>query len=154
MTGNRAQLAEAMPAMFDHEGWWDGWYRHFDTEGTLLDAHQVRTWCEFPDAGEWHYVQHNWLSWEDGREATYEFGGRLDGERLVWDTDRFAGYCWQTAEDVLMLKLDRLDEPNAYYIEMITLAPDRQSRARTWQWFRDGRPWKRTLCDGRRIKAP
>ena len=154
MMGNRTQLAEAMPAMLDHEGWWDGSYRHFDTEGTLLDAHRVKTWCEFPDGGKWHYVQHNWLSWEDGRSATYEFGGRLDGERLVWDTDRFAGYCWQTAEDVLMLKLDRLDEPDAYYIEMISVAPDRQSRARTWQWFKGGRPWKRTLCDERRIEAP
>jgi len=146
-------LAAHMPAMLAHEGWWDGVYRHFDADGTAIDVHRVRTHCEFPEAGEWHYIQHNWLSWDDGRSATYEFGGTMRGDRLFWDTDRFSGYCWQTSEDVLMLKLDRLDEPGAYYIEMITCAPDRKSRARTWQWFRAGKPWKRTLCDEWRIEA-
>jgi hypothetical protein len=151
---NRAALAAAMPAMLLHEGWWDGWYRHVDSDGALLDAHRVKTHCEFPDSGPWHYVQHNWLTWEDGRSAVYEFGGRLEGDRLVWATDRFSGYGWQTHEDTLMLRLDRRDVPGACYIEMITIAPDGQSRARTWQWFRNGAPWKRTLCDERRITAP
>ena len=154
MSGNRAALATVMPAMILHEGWWNGWYRHFDNDGALLDAHRVRTHCELPDAGEWHYVQHSWLTWDDGRTAHHEFGGRLAGERLLWDTDRFSGYGWQTHEDTLMLRLDRLDVPGAYYIEMISIAPDQQSRARTWQWFHDGRPWKRTLCDEERIAAP
>lgn len=154
MTGNRTALAAAMPAMLLHEGWWDGWYRDVASGGALLDERRVRTWCEFPDAGQWHYVQHNWIGWADGREARYEFGGRLEGDRLHWDTDRFAGYGWQTLEDTLMLRLDRRDIAGAYYIESINLAPDGQSRARTWQWFRDGRPWKRTLCDEWRIGAP
>ena len=151
---NRAALAAAMPAMLLHEGWWDGWYRHFDSDGALLDAHRVKTHCEFPDSGPCHYVQHNWLAWEDGRSAVYEFGGRLEGERLVWATDRFSGYGWQTHEDTLMLRLERLDVPGAHYVEMISIAPGAQSRARTWQWFKDGAPWKRTLCDERRIAAP
>jgi hypothetical protein len=37
-----------------------------------------------------------------------------------------------------MLRLDRRDDPGVHFIEMITLAGDGQSRARTWQWFRDG----------------
>ncbi len=151
--GNRADLQAVMPAMLDHDGWWDGWYRHFDIGGNLIDAHRVKTHCEFPDSGDWHYVQHNWLSWDDGQEALYEFGGKLDGDIIRWETERFRGYGWQTAEETLMLKLDRLDEPGAYYIEMITIAPDGQSRTRTWQWFKDGKPWKRTLCDERRIEA-
>ncbi|MEY4871739.1 MAG: hypothetical protein RLZZ563_1069 [Pseudomonadota bacterium] len=145
--GNRAELAAAMPAMLLHEGHWLGWYRHFSADGSLMDAHRVRTWCEMPDDGPFHYVQHNWLEWDDGRSATYEFGGTLVGDRLHWQTDRFAGYGWQTAEDVLMLRLDRRDVADAYYIEMIALAADRLTRARTWQWFQDGRPWKWTLCN-------
>lgn len=150
---NRAELRAVMPAMIAHEGWWDGWYRHFDLGGALLDEHKVKTHCEFPDSGADHYIQHNWLSWADGREAVYEFGGTLDGEYLRWNTDRFAGYCWQTLEDTLMLRLDRLDVANAYYIESINIAPDGQHRARTWQWFKDGKPWKRTLCDEWRIEG-
>lgn len=149
---NRAQLAAVMPAMLLHEGWWDGWYRHYDLAGGLLDAHRVRTHCEFPDDGPWHYVQHNWLSWEDGRTAHYEFGGRLEGDRLVWQTERFSGYGWQTGEDTLLLRLDRADVPDSYYVEMINIAPDRQARARIWQWFQHGRPWKRTCCDEWRIE--
>ena len=152
--GNRADLAAAMPAMFDHEGWWDGWYRDIDPDGSVIDARRVRTHCEFPDAGEWHYVQHNWISWDDGRAATYEFGGRLEGARLVWQTDRFAGYGWQTCENTILLKLDRLDVANAHYVEMINLEPGGARRARTWQWMKDGVPWKRTLCDEERIAAP
>lgn len=150
---NRAALAAVMPAMLRHEGLWDGWYRHYDIEGVLLDVHRVKTRCEFPDAGAWHYIQHNWLTWDDGRSAHYEFGGRLVGDHLVWRTDRFSGYGWQTAEDTLMLKLDRADVPGAYYIEMINIAPDGQSRARTWQWFQAGHPWKRTCCNEARIPS-
>lgn len=150
---NRAELEAAMPAMMLHDGWWDGWYRDFDSDGRLLDERRVKTHCEFPDEGPWHYIQHNWLSWADGREMHVEFGGKLDGDRIYWETDRFSGYGWQTLEDTLMLKLDRLDEPGAYYIEMISVAPDNQTRGRTWQWFKDGKPWKRTLCDEWRIEG-
>ena len=148
--GNRADLAAVMPAMLLHEGHWQGWYRDFSTDGALLDARRVKTWCEFPDDGPHHYIQHNWLTWDDGRSATYEFGGTLVGDRLTWETDRFAGHGWQTAEDVLMLRLDRRDVADAYYIEMIVTAADRRTMARTWQWFQGGLPWKWTLCNEER----
>ncbi len=151
---NRTALKRVMPAMLLHDGWWDGWYRHFDAEGALLDQHKVKTHCEFPDEGDWHYIQHNWLTWENGESAVYEFGGKLDGSIIRWDTEGFRGYGWQTGEDSLMLMLDRLDVPGSYYIEMINVAPAGETRARTWQWFKDGKPWKRTLCDEWRIEGP
>jgi hypothetical protein len=149
---NRAALRAVMPAMFAHEGHWDGVYRQIDADGSLIDQHRTTTWCELPDSGPWSYVQHNELFWDDGRTATYEFGGRLEGDRLIWDTDRFSGYGWQSHEYTILLKLDRKDIPGSYYVEMITIASDGQSRVRTWQWFKDGRPWKRTLCDEWRVK--
>ncbi len=136
-----------MPAMLLHEGWWDGHYRDFDLQGELLDERRVKTHCEFPDTGEWHYVQHNWIEWADGRKALYEFGGKVEGDRMIWQTDRFSGYGWQTHEHTIMLRLDRLDVPGACYIEMINLMPGASTRARTWQWLKDHEPWKRTLCD-------
>lgn len=144
-------LRAAMPAMLRHEGFWDGWYRHFDAGGALIDEHRTWTHCEFPDTGAFAYIQHNKLSWADGRSAEYRFGGAFRDGLLHWDTERFSGYGWQTHEDVLMLRLERRDAPDAFYIEMITIAPDGQSRARTWQWFQGGKPWKRTLCDEWRI---
>jgi hypothetical protein len=149
----KPDFAAAMPGMLAHEGQWEGIYRHIAADGTLLDEHKMWTHCEFPDDGPYAYIQHNRLSWADGRIANYVFGGVYRNGRLYWDTDRFHGYGWETNEGTLMLRLDRLDVPGSYYIEMINLAPDGQTRARTWQWFKDGRPWKRTLCDEWRIKS-
>ena len=147
----KPEVAAAMPALAAHEGEWEGVYRHLDSDGALIDEHRTWTWCEFPDDGPYAYIQHNRLSWAGGRTAKYEFGGVLRDGHLHWDTDRFFGYGWES-EGVLMLRLERRDTPGAFYIEMITIAADGQSRARTWQWFRDGAPWKRTLCDETRIK--
>jgi hypothetical protein len=148
----KPDFAAAMPNMLRHEGKWEGTYRHVDcATGALLDQHHMWTWCEFPDAGPYAYVQHNRLRWDDGTTREVEFGGVYRDGRIYWDTDRFTGYGWETEEGVLMLKLDRLDEPDSYYIEMIAIAPDNRTRARTWQWFKGGKPWKRTLCDEWRI---
>jgi hypothetical protein len=144
-------LRTAMPSIVAHEGEWDGIYRHVAADGSLLDEHRTWTRCEFPEAGAQHYIQHNKLSWADGRNAEYRFGGTWCGGLLHWDTDRFHGDGWETEGGVLMLRLERRDVPGAYYVEMINLAPDGRTRARTWQWFRDGKPWKRTLCDEWRI---
>ena len=145
-------FAEAMPNMLRHEGRWEGVYRHVDRDGTLVDQHEMVTLCEFPTDGEFAYVQHNHLRWNNGREVKRSFGGVFRDGLLWWDTDRFAGYGWETHEGVVMLKLDRKDEPGIHFIEMINIAKDGQTRARTWQWFRDGVPFRRTLCDEWRVE--
>lgn len=147
----RDLLAREMPALFAHEGIWDGTYRHVDADGTLIDQHRMRTRCEFPASGEYAYVQHNHLIWPDGREQRLSFGGVFRDGKLWWDTDRFHGAGWETLDNVLMLTLHRKDEPGVRFTEMIQIADDGESRARTWQWFRDGTPFKRTLCDERRV---
>lgn len=147
----RDLLAREMPALFAHEGIWDGTYRHVDADGTLIDQHRMRTRCEFPASGEYAYIQHNHLIWPDGREQRLSFGGVFRDGRLYWDTDRFHGHGWETLDSVLMLTLHRKDEPGVRFTEMIQISDDGESRARTWQWFRDGTPFKRTLCDERRV---
>lgn len=145
---NRAALARALPAMLLHEGEWEGWYRQIDNDGKLLDQFQVYTWCEFPDQGHWHYRQRNALTWEDGRTGEYSFDALLRDDGLWMDGGDYTGLICQAPYDMLLLKVDRRD---SYYLEMITIAPDRRHRARTWQWYKDGAPWKRTLCDERRV---
>jgi len=147
----RDALAKAMPALFAHEGLWDGTYRHLDHDAQLIDQHRMRTRCEFPANGAYAYVQHNHLIWPDGRETRLTFGGTLADGGLLWDTDRFYGHGWETRDNVLMLTLHRKDEPGVRFTEMIQISDDGESRARTWQWFRDGNPFRRTLCDERRI---
>ncbi len=152
MSNWRAQLAKHMPNMLAHEGYWDGIYRHCDADGTPIDEHRTLTWCEFPDEGEFAYIQHNTLIWDNSEKASYEFGGVYRDGKIHWDTDRFAGYGWDS-DGLLLLRLERKDAPNESYTEMIEIGADGQNRARTWQWFRDGTPCKRTLCDEHRITA-
>lgn len=149
MTGWRALLAEHMPTMLAHEGHWDGTYRHEDNDGNILDQHRTLTRCEFPDGGEFAYIQHNDMIWSDGREQHFEFGGVYRDGRLYWDTERFSGYGWESG-GLILLRLDRKDAPGERYTELIELADDGKSRARIWQWFRDGTPYRRTLCDEKR----
>ena len=148
---NRGKLAAIMPAMLLHEGSWRGRYRVVDLEGRVTDEHSSHVQCEFPDDGEFCYVQRNRFSWDDGREFESEFGGRLEGDRILWDTDRFSGFGWATQDNVVLLTLERKDEPGCHFTEVIVLSPDHSHRARTWHWFRDGELYQRTLCDERRV---
>lgn len=143
-------IATVMPQLFAHEGEWEGSYRHVTRDFTLADEHRTWTWCEFPRAGPFAYVQHNRLTWADGRVEERSFPGVYRDGLLHWDTDRFVGIGWET-HGVLMLRLERKDVADASFVEMITIAADGQTRARTWQWFEQGRPTRRTLCDERRV---
>ena len=144
-------FAAAMPNMLRHAGAWEGVYRHIDRDGTLIDQHRMQTICAFPDEGEFAYVQSNHARWDDGRESRVRFGGVFRDGLLHWDTDRFHGTGWETREGVVILRLDRRDDPGVYFVEAILLSGDGASRMRTWHWFRDGTPFKRTLCDERRV---
>lgn len=148
---SRDALRAAMPALFAHEGVWEGDYRHVDLDFRLVDHHRMRTRCEFPDAGPFVYVQHNRTVRDGVPDQDVSFGGVLRDGRIWWDTDRFDGHGWETEGGVLMLSLQRKDESGLRFTEMIEIADDGDSRARTWQWFRDGRPVRRTLCDERRV---
>ena len=149
--GHREDLKQNMPALLLHEGTWTGTYRFINRDGKFIDAYRSRIECIFPDDGPWVYVQKNHYEWPDGRVFETEFGGELKGDRIWWDTDRFRGYGWTTHDDIVMLTLDRKDNPGERFSEMILLGADRDYRARTWQWFRDGKPFQRTLCDERRV---
>ena len=135
-----------------HEGVWRGEYQVFDLDGHLVDRHASRVRCEFPPAGsEFAYVQHNAFTWADGRTEQASFGGVLDGDRLVWDTERFRGYAWATDGGVILLRLERKDVPDTWFIESILLEPGQARRMRTWHWFERGEPLKRTLCNEQRV---
>ena len=137
--------------MLRHEGKWEGEYRHVNRDGTLADFHHMATRCEFPTDGEFAYIQYNVLRWDDGRTVKRDFGGVYRDGLLWWDTDRFHGHGWETRDGIVMLRLERKDEPGVRFTEMIELSDDGRTRGRTWQWFRDGVPFRRTLCDERRV---
>lgn len=144
-------FAEAMPNMLRHAGEWEGIYTHLACDGSLIDRHRTWTLCEFPSEGVFAYVQSNRMTWDDGRVVERSFGGVFRNGMLHWDTDRFIGYGWETHSGSVMLRLDRKDEPGVHFVEIIPLSDDGNTRARTWQWFEQGVPTRRTLCDEVRV---
>jgi hypothetical protein len=144
--GLREQLRAVFPGILAHEGRWVGEYRHLDAAGDLLDVHEAEVRCEFPDHGAWAYVQHNHFRWTDGREQRMTLPGRLEGRHLVWDVATFRGRAWDSEGGVILLRVDRKDEPGVYFVEAIVANDAVTERARTWHWFKDGRLVRRTLC--------
>ncbi|MEO0996077.1 MAG: hypothetical protein AAFX58_01045 [Pseudomonadota bacterium] len=141
-----------MDALRRHEGVWEGTYRHLDLDGHEIDRHGSRVECLFPGDGDVVYVQRNTFTWPDGRVERLAFDGRRDGERIVWDNERFRGHAWVAGGDVILLELGRRDEPDTTFTEIIVLKDGAEKRMRTWHWFRRGVPIRRTLCDERRVQ--
>lgn len=146
-------LRQLMPAIFQHQGVWQGTYRHIDVDGNTLDFHHSKVECIFPESGDAVYVQRNQFDWADGRQYSAEFAAVLNGDKLFWDTDRFCGYGWQASPHMFYLELQRKDEPGVSFYENIIIGDDPGQRARTWHWFKQGKCFKRTLCDESLVTA-
>lgn len=86
-----------------------------------------------------------------GRTLERVFGASFRDGRLWWDTERLQGYGWETEGGIVMLNLVHKTEADLRFTEMIELSGNGQKRARTWQWFRNGEPVRRTLCDEWRV---
>ncbi|GGY38644.1 DUF3598 family protein [Parvularcula lutaonensis] len=135
------------PATRAHEGTWRGVYTHLDEAGRLIDRHRSVVECAFPDDGEVFYRQTIRFDWEDGRVREDVFEGQVDGDKLRYDTETFCGVSWETDDGLILLSLQRKDEPGTHFYEIICMGEGGRNRARTWHWFREGRLYRRTLCD-------
>lgn len=155
MTTAKPILHGIMPNMLAHEGIWEGVYRHVDLAGDTIDIHHVRVECVFPSKGPFAYIQKNLFSWPDGTEKHAVLEGELrreeSGDRLWFDHETFSGISWETEKGLILLDLDRKDDPRANFYEIICMGSSGRDRARTWHWFKDGALFKRTLCDERRV---
>jgi hypothetical protein len=144
-------FSNVMHAMLKHEGVWEGRYTHIDTDAKILDQHDVHVKCEFPKTGPYAYIQYNHFIWNYGREFKMELPGVYREGRLWWDTETFHGSAWETHDGMILLNLERKDDPGARFFEIIVMGETGKHRARTWHWFKDGKLFKRTLCDEWRV---
>ncbi|MEM9837765.1 MAG: hypothetical protein AAF830_01285 [Pseudomonadota bacterium] len=140
------------PATRAHEGRWEGTYTHINDSAEIEDQHSSVVHCLFPDdGGEVFYRQEIIFTWPDGRKRHDVFEGVPRGDALWYRTPTFEGKSWETDDGIILLSLNRLDEPGARFFEMIVMGESGEHRARTWHWFRNGRLYRRTLCDERRV---
>lgn len=136
-----------------HEGLWRGVYQHLDADGVLEDVHDSEVLCEFPTDGPVFYRQRIRFRWADGRTREDVFDGVIRDGAVWFDTPTFHGKSWES-EGLVLLTLQRKDEPGALFHELIALGAGGDHRARTWHWFRDGRLYRRTLCTEQRVGGP
>lgn len=148
----KQNFKDKMPIMYRHKGEWQGDYTHLSTEGEILDQHSSHVTCTFPDEGQYAYIQYNHFTWPDGHEEKVSLPGVLKGDKLWWDTPTFHGCAWETGDNMIMLDLERYDDPGARFYEVIIMGDSGNHRARTWHWFKDGKLFKRTLCNEYRVK--
>jgi len=145
------KLRQAMPILVSNEGIWDGFYRHYDADGRMIDEHRSRLICRILDDGPVPYHQSNHYTWPDGRTEVREFKAGFADGRLVFDNELISGWAAEVPLDgytrTMMLNWVRKGEPGIYLYEMIQVSDDRKSRARVWQWLRDGKTHMRTLID-------
>ena len=139
--------------MLDHKGVWEGLYTHINRDAEIIDKHKVQVICEFPTSGDYAYIQHNHFKWDDGREFKMDLPGVYRDGRLWWDLETFSGSAWQTKDNLILLNLERKDDPGANFFEIISMGSTGKHRSRTWHWFKDGQLFKRTLCDEWKISS-
>ena len=150
-------LKRHMPNLARHEGVWDGSYRYYDAEGNQTDEHRSRLVCRITGDDDVPYHQTNHYSWADGKTEVRDFRTRYEFGRIIFDNELIYGWCSEIPEDdwhrTLMLYWQRQNERGVELYEMIQLSDCGNYRSRTWQWFRDGRLFQRTLIDEQKVSS-
>jgi hypothetical protein len=145
-------IREKMPVLARHEGDWIGEYLQVDPTGNILDRHESRLTCQFPETGEYDYYQINRYTWADGRREEHGFLGIYRDNALWFDTERITGKAWEADNATIILHFSYKGSPGSYLYEMIQISPCNNYRARTWQWFKDNRIDRRTLIQEERVR--
>ena len=160
MTKPLSAIRQAMPLLARNEGVWEGVYRYYDAAtGKLTDEHRSRLICRLPEdgphAGAYH--QTNYYFWDDGHTDIREFPAWYEDGRIRWDNELIKGWAAAMQPDDFnrstCLNWTRQGEPDLFLYEMIQLSDNGINRARTWQWFKQGVCFQRTLIDERFITA-
>jgi hypothetical protein len=151
-------IREAMPLLAANGGVWEGVYRHYDAAtGKLTDEHLSRLICRIIEGEAHDYHQTNYYFWQDGRTDIREFPASYRDGRIWFDNELITGWAAAMQPDDFnrsqCLNWTRNGEPGLYLYEMIQNSDDFKYRHRTWQWFRDGRCFQRTLIDEHFVTA-
>ncbi|GGM45930.1 DUF3598 family protein [Dactylosporangium sucinum] len=134
-----------MPIIQAHLGEWEGEYIHVDADGQIIDRHASHLLCTAPDDGTYDVRQVNTYTWDDGRQAQFEFSGVTRDGICYFDNDRIKGEMSQIDELVIILTWSYKDDMSNYLYELIQLSRDGKRKFRTWHWMDNDRIVKRTL---------
>ena len=117
---------------------------YLSLQGEVTDRHSTR--LEIGARGN-KYSQRNTYSWPDGTEQVLDFPGHFDESgKLHLESQRLVGECTVIDEDTVLFKAGYKDAGALGGVSICDLirvsSTDRKTRCRTWQMFKDGKPWK------------
>lgn len=87
--------------MTEHEGIWEGVYRHYNKNGELVDTHKSRLEINI-DCNKWD--QTNTYTWADGKTVSIKIPGFINSEgTLVLDNERLLGGAKTIVQDTVFV---------------------------------------------------
>lgn len=141
-------LIERMPVLYRHRGVWDGYYRYYNAQGEKTEEHKSRLLCRFPDEDSYH--QTNYYFWKNGTKEVRDFPTKIEDNKIIFYTE-IQGWAADVPLDeanrTVMLYWVRPEVEKLHLYEMIQISDCGKHRSRTWQWFKNGRLFQRTLID-------
>ena len=112
-------------------------------QGEVVDKHSTK--LEIGARGS-KYFQRNTYTWSDGRKQVLNFPGWFDEStgKLHVESERLVGECIVVDQDTVEFKAGYKEGmPGGVYVyDFITMSDDKKSRCRSWQLFKDGKPWR------------
>jgi hypothetical protein len=148
-----SNIREEMPVLARHEGEWFGTYTLVDPEAKILDQHDARLSCQFPQESDYDYYQINRYTWANGKQEEHQFPGIYRDKKLWFDTERLQGHAWEVDDATLILWFSYKTVPDFYLYEMIQISPCNNRRTRTWHWFKHHQLFQRTLIQEERLNS-
>lgn len=116
------------PLLLKHLGTWEGHYKKINIRNGEVEKHNCK--IQVGVRGD-NYSQRNTYTWEDGRQETYEFAGRMTNGRLEVESDRLIGYGLFISDDVIMFYA-KIKGKDIDFWDCIRLLGENR-RVRTWQ---------------------
>lgn len=159
MPNDAAALKSHLPILARNEGVWDGMYRRYDSEGSLMAEFASRVIMRFRDGvpEQEMYHQTNLYRFSSGQGQVIESTGWFDGEGLHFGSDRdISGWAADDVTDIhgntcllymaVHSATSQLAAGTLCY-ELVNLSSCGRYRARAAQYMHDGRLVMRTLID-------
>ena len=115
-------------------GVWEGAYTSVTPDGDLIERYRSRQETSL-DGDVW---RERITYFRDGQEPqTYDFTGRFEGGKLLFEDDDISGDTYFVGDDILVLPYTWKSRPDEQVVETVILATP-SHKARVWQVFDRG----------------
>jgi hypothetical protein len=144
-----------MPVLARTAGQWEGTYTEVDMTNAVVDQYRFELDISFPDENGAAYRQATRYRWSDGRSQDFVFDASLTlasgRAQIYWDHEVMFGTLFEVDDRTLQLRFTYKGPEVIEVQEAMFVSADGRHRMRTWHWYKDGAPYRKTLVDEVRV---